>query len=142
MVDVNDDANGGGYRRVEVLTGSGRRRKWSDADKARIVAETLEPGAVVAEVARRRQLCPQQIFGWRREMRTEAPTRLEFVPIVPALQVLPAPELEPTPEPAAAPACTSSIIEVQVADATLRITSGSDEATLTMVLRALRFSAT
>ncbi len=138
MVDVNDDANGGGYRRFEVLTGPGRWRKWSDADKARIVAETLEPGAVVAEVARRRQLCPQQIFGWRREMRTDAPTRLEFVPIVPAL---PAPELEPTPEPAGAPACASPIIEVQVADATLRITSGSDEATLTMVLRALRSSS-
>jgi transposase len=48
MVDVNDDAKGGGYRRVEVLTGPGRRRKWSDDEKTRIVAETLEPGAVVA----------------------------------------------------------------------------------------------
>ena len=51
MVDGNDDAKGGGYRRVEVLTGPGRRRNWSDADKARIVGETLEPGAVVAEGA-------------------------------------------------------------------------------------------
>ena len=133
MVDVNDDANGGGYRRVEVLTGPGRRRKWSDADKARIVAETLEPGAVVAEVARRRQLCPQQIFGWRREMRAEAPARLEFVPIVPALPA-------PPPEPAAAPACASPTIELQVADATLRIAPGTDVALLTMVLRALRSS--
>lgn len=62
MVDVNDDAKGDRYRRVEVLTGPGRRRKWSDDDKARIVAETLEPGAVVAEVARRWQICPQQVF--------------------------------------------------------------------------------
>ena len=53
MVDVSDDAKGGGFRRIEVLTGPGRRRKWSDDDKARIVAETLEPGAVVTEVARR-----------------------------------------------------------------------------------------
>ena len=52
------DAKGGGYRRVEVLTGPGRRRKWSDDDKARIVAETLQPGAVVAEVARRWQVMP------------------------------------------------------------------------------------
>ncbi len=69
MVDVNDEAEDGGYRRVEVLTGPGRRRKWSDDDKAKVVAETLEPGAVVAEVARRWQICPQQVFTWRREMR-------------------------------------------------------------------------
>lgn len=63
MVDVTDDAKGGVYRRVEVLTGSGRRRKWSNEAKARIVAEALSPGAVVADVARRWQVCPQQVFG-------------------------------------------------------------------------------
>ena len=55
MVDVSDGARDGGYRWVEVLTGPGRRRRWSDQVKARIVAETLEPGAVVADVARRWQ---------------------------------------------------------------------------------------
>ena len=50
MDDVRDDAKGGGYRRIEVLTGPGRRRIWSDDDKARIVSETLQPGAVVTEV--------------------------------------------------------------------------------------------
>jgi DNA invertase Pin-like site-specific DNA recombinase len=48
MFDVNDDAKGG-FRRVEILTGPGRRRRWSAVEKARIVAETLEPGARVAE---------------------------------------------------------------------------------------------
>jgi transposase len=52
MFDVNDDAKGG-FRCVEILTGPGRRRRWSVEEKARIVAETLEPGARVAEVARR-----------------------------------------------------------------------------------------
>jgi hypothetical protein len=52
MDSVNDDAKGVGYRRVEVLTGPGRRRSWSDDEKARIVAETAEPGAKVTEVAR------------------------------------------------------------------------------------------
>ena len=71
---------------VRVAT-PGRRRKWSDDDEARIVAETLEPGAVVTEVARRWQVCPQQVYGWRRERRlgTEGPaptTPPEFVPIV------------------------------------------------------------
>ena len=64
MFDVNDDAKGD-YRRVEVLTGPGRRRRWSADEKARIVAETLVPGARVSEVARRWQICSQQVFGWR-----------------------------------------------------------------------------
>ena len=56
------------YRRVEVLTGPGLRRRWSADQKARIVAETLVPGARVSEVARRWQICSQQVFGWRRTM--------------------------------------------------------------------------
>jgi transposase len=52
MADASDDTSAGGYRRVEVLTGPARRRRWSDEVKTRIVAETLESGAVVAEVAR------------------------------------------------------------------------------------------
>ena len=63
MVDVTDDAKGGVYRRVVVLTGPGRRRKWSSEAKARIVTEALALGAVVPDVARRWQVCPQQVFG-------------------------------------------------------------------------------
>jgi transposase len=40
-------------RRFEVFTGAGRRRDWSDDDKARIVGESYEPGATVSDVARR-----------------------------------------------------------------------------------------
>ena len=134
MVDVNDDAKGGGYRRVEVLTGPGRRRKWSDDEKARIVAETLEPGAVVAEVARRRQICPQQIFTWRREMRAGAAARLNFVPIVPSTSM-------PLVAQAAMPARSASSIEVELAGAVLRVAPGTDGALLAAVLRAIRASA-
>src|ERR1700693_3639317 len=90
MFDVNDDAKGE-FRRVEVLTGPGRRRRWSAEEKARIVEETLVPGARVSEVARRWQVCSQQVFGWRRGMRqdlpsvaktTQPPAKLSFVPIV------------------------------------------------------------
>ena len=75
-------------RRLEVITGTGRRRRFSEDDKARIVEETLVTGAVVSEVARRHGLSPQQLFGWRRQARqpavvanpdTEAP---QFVPAV------------------------------------------------------------
>lgn len=90
MFDVNDDAKGE-YRRVEVLTGPGRRRRWSADEKARIVAETLVPGARVSEVARRWQICSQQVFGWRGAMRqdlpsvpgkTTTPATPSFIPIV------------------------------------------------------------
>jgi transposase len=129
MVDVSDDAKGGGYRRVEVLTGPGRRRKWSDDAKARIVAETLQPGVVVADVARRWQVCPQQVFTWRREMRSGGAAPLGFVPIV-AEPPAAVPERSATPS-----------IEVQLAGAVLRITPGTDGELLTTVLRAIRASA-
>jgi transposase len=45
-------------RRPEVITGTGQRRRFSKDDKARIVEETLAPGAVVSEVARRHGLSP------------------------------------------------------------------------------------
>jgi len=68
-------------RRLEVVTGVGGRRRWSPDDKARIVEETLAPGATVSEVARRHDIRPQQLFGWRREMRIEDPApRVDFVP--------------------------------------------------------------
>jgi transposase-like protein len=56
-------------RRIELITGTGRRRCWSSDDKVRMVVESLEPGATVSEVARRHGLSPQQLFAWRREAR-------------------------------------------------------------------------
>ncbi len=67
------DAKAEGYRRVEVLTGPRRRRDWSEDDKARAVAESCAPGAVVSAVARRWRIAPQQLFTWRREARVASP---------------------------------------------------------------------
>lgn len=53
-------------RRFEVFTGNGRRRKWSDDQKAQIIADSCEPGVTVCSVARRHRLTPQQLFTWRR----------------------------------------------------------------------------
>src|SRR5258708_37540181 len=55
--------------RVEVITGPERRRRWSAEQKRAIVAESLAPGAVVTEIARRAEICPGQIYRWRREGR-------------------------------------------------------------------------
>ena len=58
--------------RVEVITGAERRRRWSEEQKRAIVAESLAPGAIVREVARRADVCPGQIYRWRQEFRTVA----------------------------------------------------------------------
>ncbi|WP_029084620.1 transposase, partial [Bradyrhizobium sp. th.b2] len=74
-------------RRLEVFTGAGRRRKWSDEDKARIVAEIVASGDSVCSVARRHGLSPQQLFGWRRQLREAAGghSEVEEVQFVPAV---------------------------------------------------------
>ena len=59
-------------RRIEVITGSEKRRRWTDDEKARVIEETLRPDAVVSEIARRHGLTPQQVFTWRREARRRA----------------------------------------------------------------------
>ena len=136
MFDVKDDAKVG-FRRIEVLTGPGRRRRWSAEDKARIVADTLIPGARVSEVARRWQLSSRQVFGWRRaarlDMRTAtAPTATGFVPIV----------TEANPVTTVANALATPTIEVSLAGAVVRVASGMDDAAqLTAVSRAIRASA-
>ena len=141
MFDVNDDAKGN-FRRVEVLTGPGRRRRWSADEKARIVAETLAPGARVSEVARRWQICSQQVFGWRRAMRQDLPS----VPVAPTPPATPSfvpivSEAIPTAMVQRA-ASTAPGIEVKLAGAVVRVSSGMDDAAqLTAVLRAVRASA-
>jgi hypothetical protein len=52
-VPSNLPIDGHSFRRVEVLTGTPRRRRWSDAEKAAIVVESLAPGAKSSEIALR-----------------------------------------------------------------------------------------
>lgn len=55
-------------RRIEVISGPERRRRWSDEQKREIVAEAFAPGSSVSAVARRRDVVPGQIYRWRREL--------------------------------------------------------------------------
>ena len=55
-------------RRVEVISGPERRRRWSQEQKLAIVGEAFAPGASVSAVARRVDVVPGQIYRWRREL--------------------------------------------------------------------------
>jgi len=86
-VRSNLPIDGHSFRRVEVLTGSPRRRRWSTAEKMAIVAESLAPGAVTSEIALRYGLHRNQLYGWRRELRAAVAVDAgvwgsDFVPIV------------------------------------------------------------
>jgi len=54
---------------LEIISGVERRRRWSVADKLRIVAEADEPGAKVAEVARRHEISRSILWAWRKQAR-------------------------------------------------------------------------
>ena len=131
-------------RRLEVITGTGRRRRFSEDDKSRIIEETLAPGAVVSEVARRHGLSPQQLFGWRRQARQpEAPSTNTAAPLfVPAVVEAPLPV--PTlcdPARKRRQADLSGIIEVEIDGVTVRIGRGAEAKTIAAVLHALKVRA-
>ena len=110
-----------------------------------MVAEATTPGAVVAAVARRWQIRPQQVFAWRRESgcaervpQPEVALADASVPaFVPILAVTEAMAAAPAPATASAP-----VIEVALAGAVVRGAAGTNTAQLTAVLRAVRAAAT
>src|SRR3954462_4960779 len=96
------DAGSGSVRRLELITGTGRRRRWSSDDKVRIVVESLQLGATVSEVARRHGLSPQQLFAWRREARATSGESAEVPPpaATPAVVLPTSREISDPPRPA------------------------------------------
>ena len=54
--------------RVEVIASVQRRRRWSAAEKVRLVEEAAQPGMSVSYVARRHGIAPSQLFAWKRRM--------------------------------------------------------------------------
>jgi transposase len=133
-------------RRIELITGEERRRKWSAEEKSEIVAESLAEGAVVSEVARRHGLSPQQLFGWRASARCRrgtgpsSDTPPAFVPAI-------VEHGPPSPATPALPAAVMAIGAADVAPASIEIALGgvivrvrgeADPRALTAVLKALR----
>src|SRR5579859_176998 len=71
-----------GYRRIELITGDTRRRRWTAQEKAEILAESFRPGASVAEVARRHGMSRGLLWTWRHQARKRgAIGELSFVPL-------------------------------------------------------------
>lgn len=132
-------------RRLEVFTGAGRRRKWGDEDKARIVAETVAGGESVCSVARRHGLSPQQLFGWRRQLREAAvqhseAEELQFVPAV-VDTVAQAPVVRRQRQ---APRCRSQpdigTVAIEVDGVTIRLGRGADARMIAAIVQALKAS--
>lgn len=127
-------------RRLEVFTGAGRRRKWSEEDKARIVAEIVASGDSVCSVAQRHGLSPQQLFGWRRQLREAAGSgseadEVQFVPAV-VDAVVPAPAAHR--ERKTVRKADSGIIEIEVDGITIRAGRGADTAMIASIVQALK----
>jgi len=167
-----EDAGSGvvDVRRIELITGTARRRKWPAAEKARILIESLEPGINISEVARRNAISPQQLFAWRREARAlfdesaNQPAKSAADP--PALALTPTPRhssgrpqspatttdaalafasvviAAPT-GPASPPPGTIApgTIEIGIGDAVVRVIGRVEVDLLAMVLRAVRRSS-
>lgn len=144
MFDTSDDTKVRRPRRIEVLTGPERRRDWPDSRKIAIVAESLTPGVNVSEIARRHDIKPQQLFGWRKKFRVEAMALIEA-----ARPSSPLPSFAPvlleapgsgnvTPAPVLPEAASDSSIEISVGGACVRIRGAADAKTLALVLKALK----
>ena len=94
------------FRRLEVFGGDGRRRRWSDADKAAIIAESYSGAGTVCVVAWRHGLASGQLFSWRRQLRQpieDAAIPATTMLLVPALvEALSAPVTVAVPSPRSA----------------------------------------
>ena len=133
-------------RRLEVITGTGRRRRFSDDDKTRMIEETLAPGAVVSEVARRHGITPQQLFTWRRQARqpvgaAAGPEASAFVPAVIEAPPRERPARRQERKLARAIVAAAGAIEVEIGGVTVRVGRGAEARTVTAVIRALKAGA-
>ena len=140
MVDHKSDS----FHRVEVISGVGRRRNCPDDFKAMVVAESLGPGVVISQVARRHGLTPQQLFGWRNQMRSAPPSKRTdatgksvqvstgFAPVVMA-----APPSSLPVKPCSALAMPD-MIEIVVGGTVIRVRIALDTDTLIAILRAVK----
>ena len=112
---------------VEVITSVERRRRWSRAEKERLVAAAMEPGAVASEIARAAGIHTSQLFRWRQQLckRTQIPATFNPVAIAP----------EPVPPTLPEQA---GIIEIEfAAGGRMRVMGPVEASTVSALIRAL-----
>jgi transposase len=148
MLDARQEDDS--YRRIEVITGRRRRRRWTAQEKARIVAESFEEGANISEIARRNGVVRGLLTEWRHKVVAAASVNAPgFVPVRIASEGAPATAGEPSSlapahvrlEMASAPDQPRGLIEIEVSGARVRVEPGVDLTTLSTVLLALRGEA-
>jgi len=113
---------------VEVITSVQRRRRWSRAEKERIVAAALVAGANASAVAREAGIHVSQLFRWRQQLceRSQGAPRFAAVAV--------------SPEPALAASMLSAppnVIEIEFATGTRLRISGADAASVSAAVAAL-----
>ena len=107
---------------ITVISGPERRRVWTVEQKRQLVAAIAAPGANVAEIARRADLRPNQIYRWRRQIEQAARGFAE-------VQV----QVHPDPAPA-----MGSAITVEFERAIVRIPAGASPGLVSAVLRSVK----
>ncbi|MET4029511.1 MULTISPECIES: transposase [Bradyrhizobium] len=128
-----DGSSVGAVSRLEVLEGPSRRRVRSEAERARIAAGSLLPGAQVSEVARKHGATRWQVYDWRRRLRQRgelAPREYpgaSFAPLV-------------VEEPAEEPHVLAAKLEITIGDVVVRTDAAIDGEQLSRVIRAVRAS--
>ena len=139
----------------EMITGGDRRRRWSSVDKASIVRESLQPGAVASEVAKRHGVNRWQLYVWRRQARAASggsagpgdqavrarpkrngpksprKTDRDLPAFAPVVMATPAIALQPT-------APEAGLVEIAIGGVSVRVKGAVDVEGLAAVLNAVR----
>jgi transposase len=111
---------------IEVITSVQRRRRWSAAEKERLVAASLEPGSGVSAVAREAGIHPSQLYGWRRQLCARPQAAADFAAV----------RITAGPAPSAMPA--AGTIEAEFANGSrVRITGPVDPALVRAMIATL-----
>jgi transposase len=114
---------------VEVITSVQRRRHWSRAEKERIVAAAVEPGAVASEVARAAGIHTSQLFRWRQQLCARAQFPAVFNPVAVTAESEAVSPMSPE---------KAGVIEIEFASGgRMRISGSVDASTVSALMKAL-----
>jgi transposase len=147
---LDDGHQASTYRRIELITGEARRRRWTAEEKARILAESFQPGVRVSDVALRHGVNRGLLWSWRCQVRKHgAAAERMFVPIriadeTAALQSSAALKLQDAPASGPAvpavdvpPASALGCIDIEMGGVRVRVSGVVDTAALRAVLSHL-----